>query len=268
MHDPMTQAFEIYGIRGLYNKWKREREYRKTGRFPFGGSVGALARIWHVDSQKGGSDDSCGYSRPKLNKAQRQSVDNLASLEGDSPWFQKVPVRKIDDPVYAESVLRGAFIMVARVIGVKISVEEATRWSIEMIHNPTDNFRSSLAFLPGWHSNSDSDRKADREYSAGQFFYSIGSYILRERRRWYRHPRWHMHHWKIQIPFLQKFKRWAFSRCSNCGAGFKWGETGVSGNWDSTGPLWFKAEKNFQHMGCSSRKVRKMAEDYAAARKT
>jgi hypothetical protein len=57
-------------------------------------------------------------------------------------------------------------------------------------------------------------------------------------RPWWRHPRFHLHHWKIQIHALQDFKRWAFSRCAGCGRRFSWGYAPVTGQWNSEGPRW------------------------------
>jgi hypothetical protein len=58
-------------------------------------------------------------------------------------------------------------------------------------------------------------------------------WILRAERPWYRHPRWHVHHWRIQVPLWQTFYRWAFERCSKCGGRFGWGES-VIGDWAGT----------------------------------
>ena len=46
--------------------------------------------------------------------------------------------------------------------------------------------------------------------------------ILRKIRPWYKHPRWHIHHWKIQFHPFEKIKRRYFDKCSICGKrGFK-----------------------------------------------
>lgn len=69
----------------------------------------------------------------------------------------------------------------------------------------------------------------------------------RKRKGFRIHPRWHFWHYRIQIIPLQNFKRWAFSRCEECGGRFKWGEAVYSAGWDSTGPLWFRSEKGVHH---------------------
>ena len=72
----------------------------------------------------------------------------------------------------------------------------------------------------------------------------------------WRYPvRWHFWHWKFQCHPLQQFKRWTFSRCCKCGGRFKYGESPVSGCWDSTGPLWFRSEKHTYHSNCGGSPV-------------
>ncbi len=69
-------------------------------------------------------------------------------------------------------------------------------------------------------------------------------------RPWWKHPRWHLRHWRIQIDPLQAFLRWAFSRCEGCGGRFRYGESPISNSWDSDGPRWFKSEKGIYHLRC------------------
>lgn len=94
--------------------------------------------------------------------------------------------------------------------------------------------------------------------------------LRRARREWGRrrfrlHPRWHVWHWKIRIHPVQHFKRWAFSRCHECGARFGWGYAPVSGNWYGRGPGWFRNAEHVYHAECHNELVRR-AEDAAAVR--
>lgn len=64
------------------------------------------------------------------------------------------------------------------------------------------------------------------------------------------HPRWHIWHWKFQIHPLQDFKRWAFTRCADCGGRFAFGQSGWTNQWNGGGPRWFRSEPDLHHMDC------------------
>lgn len=67
-------------------------------------------------------------------------------------------------------------------------------------------------------------------------------------------PRWHVHHWQIQIHHLQQLKRWLFSRCRECGGRFTWQQAGgcVAGYGpdNSKGPGWFCNAERIAHFAC------------------
>jgi hypothetical protein len=244
MHDPLTVAHQIP------NYFKRARRLKSGYAYR-----NALVTIWHKDPETDGSDDSCGWFSPPPTKRQKERIKHLAQDEARNPWFLACGEKKIESATEAETLMRAAFIVVARALDVKITDAEATRWAISLTHNPSDNGRSLLAFQPGYHSNFPDDREQDREYVASRLFFMVARYILRERRPWYRHPRWHVHHWQIQVHPVQTFKRWAFSRCEKCGGRFRWGESPMSGSWHGTGPLWFKSEQHVYHGNCETRRT-------------
>lgn len=256
MHDPDTQAFVI-----PFPWYTTHRMGKTTWRYwhPF-------ITIWHRDPERGGSDDSCGWFRPPFTEKQREIVKALAGEEAREPWFFAKDAKTNDDPVLVERLVFGAFILVDRCLANRgalrwrrrVSVAEATRWAAEMTHNGVDNFRSSLCFKSGYHSNhyrSDSPNTVGedeywREQQALSFFGAIMGRILRERRPWWMHPKWHVWHWRLQCQPLQQFKRWAFSRCSKCGGRFAWGYSPTTNSWNGPGPRWFRGEPDVFHMDC------------------
>lgn len=256
MHDPDTQAFVVpYGWKNSsFPSGKRWRYWK-----PF-------ITIWHHDPERKGSDDSCGWSRPHLSDAQLDICKSLASDEARHPWFMALSAKSNPDPQQCEVLLRGAFHLIARCLRnsgnarLAPSDREMSRWSSEMIHNPMDNFRSSLCFLSGYHSNwyrgvdpnSEEEDRHWREEQAKSFFIAIMRYCLRERRFWFQHPKWHVHHWRFQFHLAQTFKRWAFSRCSKCDGRFTWGYSPTTNSWRGRGPRWFKSEHDVFHGDCDS----------------
>ena len=76
---------------------------------------------------------------------------------------------------------------------------------------------------------------------------------FKDGRPWWQHPRFHLHHLRVQIHLTQKLKRWLFSRCAGCEQRFEWGYAPVSYNWGGKGPQWFEGEKNVYHRECMPR---------------
>jgi hypothetical protein len=54
-------------------------------------------------------------------------------------------------------------------------------------------------------------------------------------RPWYKHPRWHIHHWKIQLHPWQRLRRRFWDTCCKRGKrGFKPEHGGACGNWSGS----------------------------------
>lgn len=241
MHDPMTVAFDIKSpFRSRPSKfWPNG--YRST-----------LITIWHVDPERDGSDDSCGWSFPKLTTAQRERLKNFAWQEGRDPYFQCVNDKKWHGTRQeAEAMYRGLVLLVADLLRVKVTFDEAARYAARAIHQPNCvDAAGVFCFQPGYHSNFAEDRPSDREQRFIETMSGIARDLLRNRRPSYRHPRWHVWHWKIQVHALQTFKRWAFSRCAGCGRRFSWGYSPTTTSWNGDGPRWLRGETNVFHSEC------------------
>lgn len=245
MHDPMTVAHEI-----KYPWWK----YKPGDKMWKDGYRDTFITIWHVDPERDGSDDSCGYIVPKLTKQQRERLKVLAWDEARDPYFLRVRGHKWDGlRSEAEALYRGLLLAVADYAHIPLTYEEAARVAARAIHKPecVDD-AARFCFEPGYHSNFQEDRRNDREQHFHEMVCGIARWMLKDKRPWYRHPKWHVWHWQIQCHPVQQFKRWAFSRCSRCTRRFAYGETPLSGSWHSAGPRWFRGEKDIWHQQCDS----------------
>lgn len=280
MHDPMTMAFSLVNPfrwtykphpkyrSGEHKPWCEMTHQEREGCDPLWplGYREPIGYIWHVDPERDGTDDSCGWFRPKLTAKQKARLFNLAWSEARDPHFFRIKdkrrhIGEAGSFADIETEARTMILLVARTIGVRVSVDEATRWACEWFLESHDALGQSLCFQHGYHDNvrqyehEESEQFAERKRESRQRYVArryenIAELILRERRPWWRHPRWHVWHWRIQINAVLCFKRWAFSRCSACGGRFAWGESPVTNNWNSLGPRWFRSEPDVAHARC------------------
>jgi hypothetical protein len=272
MHDPMIVAHEIkypwFAHRpwprqarrdpnpfALRRAWEKMTPAQRAQRSPSRpeGYRDTFITVWHVDPERDGTDDSCGYSYVKLTKKQRERLRNAAWHEGHNPHFLCCREKEwTGTQAEAEALHRGLVFLICRVLRLKITFDEAAKFASEATHIlDCGKAGGAFCFLPGYHTNSQKDSIEEREDHFCGIMCNVARNILTERRRWWQHPKWHFWHWKIQCRPLLTFKRWAFSRCSKCGKRFAWGYNPVTNSWDGTGPRWFKSERDTFHSDCS-----------------
>lgn len=270
MHDPMIVAHEIKYPWWRNKPWPKKFRHSEDRQFTWKhrmndkdregrdshweeGYRDTFITIWHVDPEKDGSDDSCGWSWPKLTKEQRERLRNTAWSEAHDPHFLCCAAKEWKGTMAeAEILFRGMVLLVARVLRLKFSYDVLARYAAEAMHIRTGGRAGDVfCFLPGYHTNSQKDSRDDRQEHFAGILYGIARGLLDMKRPWWRHPKWHFWHWKFQCHPLQLFKRWAFSRCSKCGGRMKYGESVVSNSWHGTGPMWFRSEKDVMCEKCS-----------------
>lgn len=253
MHDPLTQAFVI----NIPLPWRRPafgglspgREWAKYH----------LATIWHKDPCQGpGGDDSCGWFMrahhgdkavlKRIRDAIEFNFDRVFEYRKDD-WDDSkkkagTPPDSIHfmgyfhpcgDPNYStHGIVLNLFFDAIHAYynhNWKKSLPWMRKHLFDILHfaeNPTDSLREGIAgtFCSG-------KEKYDREARIDSYASCIYGWILRAEQPWWKHPRWHVRHWRLQVPLWQIFRRWAFERCSKCGRGFGWGET-VMSDWNGT----------------------------------
>lgn len=223
MHDPMTVAHEIR------YPWAKSRRTRKDG------SVWvyreSFLTVWHVDSESDGSDDSCGFIYPKppdqlVEKLRRDLAfaarEDSEALERQRAW------------------------------------EGAAAWWLRWLNRAGFHHRRK-GFTPRqiaryWYDGSFPGGRGEyRLPEVDVLARTIARSYLRLSRPWYRHPRWHIRHWRIQLHPWQKLRRWLFARCGQCGKRFGWNEAPTTYSWSGNGPSF--------HQGCTTEYERSSAAD-------
>lgn len=244
MHDPCTQAFEI--------KW------------PFGGRVWnghrfrpVIARIWHVDPEVGGqhgnrSDDSCGWHTPPTTPEQRERFRKIGEEEYCDIFGKRWATQNgksyasvcFEPTCYDAVYWAWRRIKREHVNGVwKYGDKSLSSRELERIYHmassPIDNYRVTVAGI-----NSPEE--------CGDFFVSIYRSYLRFNRPWWKHPKWHVWHWRLQVPAWQSLRRWLFTRCAHCGKRFGYGASPISHGWTNEKHGWFQSERGLYHKACST----------------
>jgi hypothetical protein len=240
MHDPSTVAFEIHGPRGLYYRRKREKALQRNDpdwtRIKH---VDPIAVIWHVDPEWDGSDDSCGFSYAKLAREEREKASQVAKemsgkLEG---MFGQSSTGKYFALKSSFEMIIGGFEVVAWRIFRKQIKARHLPLVLSAACSPTDNMQSLI-------------KMPIDQIDLERFFMLLARNFKTYDRRWWDSPRLHVHHWKVQLPWLQNLKRWLFSRCAGCRHRFSFGYAPVSNQRNGKGPQWFRSESGVYHHEC------------------
>lgn len=240
MHDPMTVAWTIK------RPWPQRSSLLANGKtwryWP------TLVTVWHVSPI---GEDACGWAFPRLTDRHDALVNELVREDLAFPYFSSMSVQRsgvILDPRYsfrqlppgdAFGLIYAAWLVIAwRLERRSLTPQDLLAiGNLALCHN--DNLRACLV-----------DPTEKPAELLASFFHAVLRNYLRFRRPWYKHPRYHVHHWKITIEPLLQLKRWLWSRCAGCGKRFRYGESPTTGQWDNDGPRWFKGEPNVYHGGC------------------
>lgn len=186
MHDPHSLIFTIPNIfipKGKYG-------YRPD-----------LIRVWHVDPEKDGTDDSCGmFIRHRhLNKALLAKVVEELKFQCeymfDNRGYPKYSVISIALQLYRQAAW----------VYFRPNEKKFNKFFSNHLHdciffaeNPIDSLHSSIS--------KPCKRPEEKEYRIKHLAAVILADICTKDRKWYQHPRWHIHHWEIQWIFIEQIK--------------------------------------------------------------
>lgn len=227
----MTVAFEIY----LGKKEKKNGHYRSP-----------IITIWHVDPEKHGDDDSCGWfirsrhiDQKLLDKVRKEFEFNFKH----NYWFNEGGYPQFSTMGTALNMYSSAAWQVFMFMSNNKPTDKARKhykhfmrkYLFDILHfaeNPTDCIGVSINMKYGV------ERPEER---ISHFVSVVTADIMRKLQPWYKHPRWHIRHWKIQFHPFQQLKRRYWDKCSICGKrGFK---GSACSDWDG---------KNIWHCECDA----------------
>jgi hypothetical protein len=214
MYDPMTVAFEIY----LGSKKKKNGHYRDS-----------FITIWHVDPESDGSDDSCGWTFPKVTKEERMFLHKVAEDQFPEMFARKIALKEEKSYAYLcyNQDIYGCIYWMWRHFNRTISKavwqygdylsNRELQYVYQLAYNPVDNFQH---------------HKLNTVEEFEEFLFLVYRCWKAYKRKWYRHPRYHFWHWKIQFHPFKRLKRRYWDKCCICGKrGFK---SSAIGDWSGT----------------------------------
>lgn len=218
MHDPQTVAFEIR----IGSKYKKDGNYRSP-----------LITIWHVDPEKDGTDDSCGrFIRPRhVNQDVLKEIQKEFDFNFKHNYWFDTEGKQIFSTIGTLMLMYECASWIHFKQNKKKKDAFMRKHCANIIHfaeNPIDcagNAITGKFFL-----STGTSLLADHRFSgmAGMIY----SDILRKERKWYQHPKWHIHHWSFQIHPIQNLLRRYWHKCCICGK--RGSKTSFMADWDST----------------------------------
>jgi len=171
MHDPEILVLSVpHPIKWLCNKiWKKDSY------------VESVLDIWHVDPERNGTDDSCGYSYPVICKEEKSKIREMGESEYKFMFGESYATLK-GASTYEIIWATWRIIAWRQYRRSKLTLDEITYIS-DLAGSPHDN-------LQNWVTAAKSDAKA-----CGAFFEIVNRSYRRCNRRWWQHPRFHLFHW-------------------------------------------------------------------------
>lgn len=189
--------------------------------------------LWHHDpcNRRGCRDDSCGWfmrashGDPEMLKKIRRRMDyefdRVFKSYGDNLQDHERSPNAVPKRVYYTGLFYPTGGPNFSVHGIALNLfftaihtyfsfdwKKSRRWMrhnlfdiLMFAENPTDSMRDGIMGtfrIP-------CGEKWDREAELDSYASMIYGWILRAERPWYRHPRWHVHHWRLNCrPFWRR----------------------------------------------------------------
>lgn len=185
--------------------------------------------VWHIDPEKPGTgnrrDDSCGWFDRTAGEYQRAvndfltdkgAMQDVASALGRKEWHKSA---YLDE--YPESQ-RGFDMLplgdsAALVLMVALHLERRRWWDKRypspLWKKPFYRERNVIPLALNLALNT-VDNLRSVETPEGMVK-SIAAALNRHYRPWWKHPRWHVHHWDVKIDLWRNLRR-MFQRCAGC----------------------------------------------------
>ena len=191
-------------------------------------------QIWHHDPETDGTDDSCGwFLRPrhldqdvlkKIISRYESDWDRVFQADGSKYVYSCGLFHPGGDPHFSVIGITVQLFWLAAIECLS-GKEGPGKWKhagrymqkniwdiIRFAENPIDSLHDGITrkFETGCSEEYTPEKRNERIRSMAGCVYS---YIMRDVRPWYRHPKWHIHHWRLNFPWWYRM----FRKKDTCG---------------------------------------------------
>lgn len=177
-----------------------------------------LFTLWHLDPEKDGSDDSCGWFKRTRHFDQKLFEKVVSEFEFNfihNYWFTEDGSPKFSTMGIVLNMYSSAswIINYPKWNRHRNYLSKNLFWILKFAENPVDSLNDAITNEIRYrlieHDRSQVESRKDRIRHLASVVYSD---IMRSMQPWYKHPRWHIHHWRISInwyafPFYKYFKK-------------------------------------------------------------
>ena len=178
--------------------------------------------VWHIDPERPGTanraDDSCGWFPRDLTPPIQNAVDQFMSAchEGDRLMIEAAILRRAPYDARYPSLKR---MPVGEGYALAIMVLTfIDRWSLQpkRAWRRRSEWKAQLRILRlAERATLNSIDNVLEAETVESFVKWLARIYRRDIRPWWQHPRWHVHHWKINFDIARNVKR-MFQRCATC----------------------------------------------------
>ena len=162
-----------------------------------------LWTLWHKDAEKHGNDDSCGWFIRSYHGDKKVLEEIVKEFEFNfkhNYWFTEEGMAIFSTSgILLEMYSHACWIYFNRNRTKKRSFMRKYLVDIlQFAENPTDSMHRAIT-SEMYYRTVEHDRSIveSREERIRHFASVVYGDILRKTRPWYKHPRWHVHHWRI-----------------------------------------------------------------------
>lgn len=160
--------------------------------------------LWHHDPCKDGTDDSCG----RFPRARHGDQKTLERIKSGIAFEWKNLFSDTGDPLMSTPGITLNLFWWGALEFFKHDQKKAKRWMrknlfdiLMFAENPIDGLHDAITGKYG----QDKEPKSQR---ISQFAHCIHGWLIRSVRPWWKHPRWHVHHWRLTCrPFWRHWLR-------------------------------------------------------------